>query len=116
MFILGSQKVFTGRLAEDPDFRCRRCLVNAQAIDGRPCVEVQLADGKFDVLDNFVYRGDCISPGGGCELATIKRYRSAWGKFRDLLTWLTYKEIYLNISGQMYSSCVREAIIYSSEC
>ena len=29
-----------GRLAEDPDFRCRRCLGNAQAIDGRSYVEV----------------------------------------------------------------------------
>ena len=29
-----------GRLAEDPDFRCRRCLGNARAIDGRSYVEV----------------------------------------------------------------------------
>ena len=43
-----------GRLVEDPDFGCRRCLGNAQAIDGRPCADVQLADGKLDVLDNFV--------------------------------------------------------------
>ena len=42
----------------DPDFRCRRCLGNAQATDGRPCVEVQLADGKLDVVDNFVYLRD----------------------------------------------------------
>ena len=57
-----------GRLVEDPDFRCRRCLGNARAIDGRPCVEVQLADRKLDVVNNFVYLGDCICPGGGCEL------------------------------------------------
>ena len=62
-----------GRLVEDPDFRCRRCLGNARAINGRPCVEAQLADGKLDVVDNFVYLGDCICPGGACELATIKR-------------------------------------------
>ena len=65
-----------GRLVKGPDFRCRRCLGNARAIDGRPCVEVQLADGKLGVVDNFVYIGDCICPGGGCELATIKRCRS----------------------------------------
>ena len=41
-------------------FRCRRCLSSAQAIDGRPCVEVQLADGKLDVVDNFVYLGDWL--------------------------------------------------------
>ena len=71
-----------GRLVEDTDFGCRRCLGNAQAIDERPCVEVHLADGKLD----------CICPGGGCELATIKRYRSAWRKIRELLHCLLVKQ------------------------
>ena len=31
-----------GRVVKDPDFRFRRCLGNGQAIDRRPCVEVQL--------------------------------------------------------------------------
>ena len=81
---------------EDPDFRCRRCLGNAQEIDGRPCVEIQLGDEKPDAVDNFVYLGDCISPGGYCELATIKRCHPAWGKFRGLLPLLTCKAISLN--------------------
>ena len=63
---------------------CRRCLGNAWVIDGRPCVEVQLADGKLDVVDNFVYLGDCICRDGCCELATIKRCHSAWGNLRKL--------------------------------
>ena len=73
-----------GKLVENPDFMCRRCLGNAWAIDGRPCVEVQLADGKLDVADNFVYLGVCIWRDGCCELATIKRCRSAWGNLRKL--------------------------------
>ena len=78
----------------DPDFICRRCLGNVRAIDRRrPYVEVQLAAYKFDLVDNFVYLGDCICPGGGCELATIKRCHSAWGKFRELLPLLTCKAI-----------------------
>ena len=80
----------TGRLVEDPDFGYR-CLVNARTTDGRPCVEVQLADGMLDEVDRFVYLGDCICPGGGCELATIKRCCSACGKFRELLPLLTCK-------------------------
>ena len=64
-----------GRLVEDPDFRCR-CLGNAWPIDGRPFVEVQLADGKLDAVDNSVYFGDWIWPSGSCELATIKRFCS----------------------------------------
>ena len=96
-----------GRLVEDPDFRCRRCLGNAQAIDGRSCVEAQLADGKLDVVDNFVYLGDYICLGGGFELATINRCHSAWGKFRELSPLLTCKAISLNTRGQVYNSSVR---------
>ena len=105
-----------GRLAEDPAFRCRRCLGNAPVIVGRPCVEVQLIVGKLDVFDNFVYLGDCICPAGGCELATIKRYRSAWGKFRELLPLLTCKAISLNTRGQIFNSFVRRTLLYSPEC
>ena len=105
-----------GRIVEDPDFRCRRCLGNAWEIDGRPCVEVQLADGKLDVVDDFVYLGHCICPGGGCELTNIKRCHSPWGKFRELLPLLTCKAIPLNTHGQMYNSCARGLFLYSSEC
>ena len=100
----------------DPDFICRRCLGNVRAIDRRPYVEVQLAAYKLDVVDNFVYLGDCICPGGGCELATIKRCHSAWEKFRELLPLLTCKAVSLNTRGQMYNSCVRGVTLYSSEC
>ena len=86
-----------GRLVEDLDFRCRRCLSNAQAIDRRPCVEVQLADGKLDVVVNFNYLGDFICLGGGCELATIKRCRFARGKFRELLSLLTCQHTWSNV-------------------
>ena len=114
MFVLVSQKVFRyiGRLVEDLDFRCRGCLGNARASDGRSCVEVQLAEGKFDVVDNFVYLGDCICPGRGCELATITRCCSAWGKLKELLPLLTCKAIYLNTSGQIYNSLVRGTMLY----
>ena len=85
-----------GRLVEDPNFRCGRCLGNARAIDRRPCVEVQLADRKVDVADDFVYLGDCICLGEGCELATNKTCRSAWGTFRELLPLLTFRAIFFN--------------------
>ena len=65
-----------GRLVEDPDSRCRRCLGNVRTTDARTCVEVQLGDEKLDVVDNFVYLGECICPNGCCELPTIKRYCS----------------------------------------
>ena len=109
MFVLDSQIVF--RLAEDPDFRCR-CLGNARAIDGRPCVEVQLADGKVNVIDNFVYLGDCIYPGGDCEVATIK---DAALDGENLEKRYPSQAIPLNTRGQMYNSCARGMMLYSSE-
>ena len=57
MFWVQQKSVIPGTLFEDPDLMCR-CLGNAWAIDKRPCVEVQLANGKLDVVDNFVYLGD----------------------------------------------------------
>ena len=106
-----------GRLLEDPDFRCKRCLGNAWTADGRPCVEVQLSDGKLDAYNNFVYLGNCICQGGGCELlATIERCPFALGKFRELLPLFTCKVISLNTYGQRYNSCVRGTMLYSSEC
>ena len=38
------------------------------------------------------------------------------GKFRELLPVLTCKAISLNSRCQIYSSCVRGTILYSSEC
>ena len=105
----------TGRLVEDPDFGYR-CLVNVRTTDGRPCVEVQLADGKLDEVDRFVYLGDCICPGGGCELATIKRCCSARERFRELLPLLTCKATSWNTHCQTYHSCVRGTMPYSSQC
>ena len=53
-------KKFPGRPVEDPNFRFRRCLGNPQAIDGRPGVKVQCADGKIDLTDNSVYLGETV--------------------------------------------------------
>ena len=77
-----------GRLVEDPHFRCRRCLGNAQAIDGRPCIEFQLANDKLDVVGNFI----CLS--GGCEIVTIKRCHSAWDSLENCYPCLLVKQFF----------------------
>ena len=95
-----------GRLVEDPDFRCRRCVGNAQAINRRPCVEVQLADGKLDVVDNFVYVGVQV------EVVNLLLLKDAalHGEKLENCYLLTCKAISLNIRGQIYNSCVRGRI------
>ena len=96
-----------GRLVKDPDFRSRRCLVT----HGQLMEDLLLISNL--VMKNLMYLtiaylDDCICPGGGCELATIKRFRSAWGKFRELLPVLTCKAISLNTRGQMYQLYQRD--------
>ena len=87
---------------KNPGFGCRRCLRNARPIDGKPCVNDQLADGKLDVVDNFVYLLDRICAGGGCELATIKRYRPALGKFTKLFP---FKQVVKCITAVPEAQC-----------
>ena len=57
-----------------------------------------------------------ISPNGGCEVSTIAKIRSAWGKFRELLPLLTYQAIPLKSRGKVYNSCIRSVMLYGSEC
>ena len=53
-------KKFPGRPTEDPNFRFRSCFGNPQAIDRRPGVKVQCADGKIDLVDKCVYLGETV--------------------------------------------------------
>ena len=104
-----------GRLAI-PDFNCNKCLGLARPIDGRTVEHVSLGDQKLEVVESFVYLGDGISPNGGCEVSTIARIRSAWGKFHELLPSLTNQAIHLKSRGKVYNSCIRSAMFYGSEC
>ena len=57
---------------------------------------------KMDVVDSFCYLGDTIGAGGGCDLSFIRRIRSAWGKFRELLSILTSHALSYITRGQIY--------------
>ena len=104
------------RLIHIPDFKCHRCLGLACPIDSRLVELVSLGDQKLEVVESFVYLGDGISPNGGCEVSTIARICSAWGKFHDLLPLSTNQAISLKSRGKVYYSCVHSVILYGSEC
>ena len=61
------------------------------------------------------YLGDCLSPGGGCELASITRWRVAWGKFIELLSVITFHSFPITSREIVYNSCVRSAMLHASE-
>ena len=106
----------TGRLTDDPNFCCQRCLGLARPIDQRPCKSLSLDDQSVEVVDSFCYLGDTVIPGGGCEASSICRIRVAWGKFHELLPILTSKSIPIFCRGMVYNNFVRSAMLYASEC
>ena len=95
------------RLTKDPDYRCTQCQGTARPLDGRPQKEVQVGPDKLEVVASFCCLGDMLSAAGGCELSTTTHVKTAWKKFKDLLSVIS--------SRCEYSSCVQRAMIHASE-
>ena len=85
------------RLTKDPVYRC-------------PQKEVQL-----EVVASLCYLGDMLSAAGGCELSTTTRLKTAWKKFKGLLSVLSSRHLSFKTRGRVYSSCVRSAILHASD-
>ena len=88
---------------------------NARPIDGRPQNEVQVGSDKLEVVASFCYLGDMLSAGGGWEIAVTTHVKTAWKKFRELLSVLTSRHLSYKTRGHVYSSCVRSAMLHASE-
>ena len=104
-----------GCLVQDTQYACRRCLGSTRPIDGRPTTLVDSDSSPLEVIPTFPYLGDTLNAGGGCDSAIAGRCCAAWGKFRKLLPLLTSRHISPKSRGQVYSSCVRSAMLHSSE-
>ena len=70
---------------------------------------------KLEVVTDFYYLGDMVSAGGGCELSSITRCKSAWSKFRQLHALLTNSHLLFTTRGQIYNTYVRAVMLYSFE-
>ena len=103
------------RLKKDPDYRCTWCQGTARSLDGKPQKEVQVRPDKLEVVASFCYLGDMLSAAGGCELSTTTRVKTAWKKFKDLLSVLSSRHLSFKTRGHVYSSCVRSAMLHASE-
>ena len=104
-----------GPLRPNPDFRCVRCLGTARSIDGRIIKEVEVDDERFEAVPEFCYLGDMLFAGGGCELAAVTRCKCAWGKFCQLLPFLTNHNLPLLTRGRVYLTCVRSVMLHAAE-
>ena len=70
---------------------------------------------KLEVVSSFWYLGDCLSLGGGCELAPVTIYRVKWGQFYELLSILTSHSLPITSRGRLYNSYVRSNVFHTSE-
>ena len=60
-------------MKSDAGFRCKRCTGQARPIDRRLIIEGTMGREKLGVVPSFCDLGDCLSLGGGYEIATITR-------------------------------------------
>ena len=110
----------TGILKLDPTFRFKRYTEMTRPVDGRPMTEVTKGTGEALVGAILLLpRGDCLSSGGDCELASITRCCVTWETFYKLpavtLLWCTPWSQSIISWGRVYNSCVRNVMLYESE-
>ena len=104
-----------GRLVEDPNFKCKRCLGLIPDVVNPDPINLELGGEQIEVVTSFCYLGDVTGERGGCFDATTARIRSAWKKFRELLPILTCRGISLSNRGNGYNACVRSVLLHASE-
>ena len=102
-------------LTKDPDYRCIQCQGTASPLNGRPQREVQVGPDKLEVIAYFCYLEDVLSAAGGCELLTTTRMKTAWKKFKELLSVCSSSHLSFKTHGRVYSSCVQSVILNASE-
>ena len=70
---------------------------------------------KLEMVASFCYLGDMLSAAGGCELSTTTRVKTAWKKFKELLSVPSPRSLSFRTCGSLYSSYVRSAMLHASE-
>ena len=92
-------------------FTCRKCEGNiGEAVDQ----EEQLCD-EVETVSEFMYLGDRVSAGGGCQATVTARTRCGWVKLRECSELLHDRRVLLRLKGVVYKSYVRPAILHGSE-
>ena len=76
--------------------------------------EEKLCD-EVETVKEFIYLGDRVSAGGGCETAVTARTRCGWVTFRECGELLYGRRFPLRLKGAVYTSYIRLAILYGSE-
>ena len=70
---------------------------------------------ELERVNNFCYLRDDVNGAGGSELAVAHRIGLEWKAFNCMYSMLWGKGHTWNIKGQIYRTCVRPVMTYSSE-
>ena len=104
-----------GPLKSDASFKCKWSTGQARPIDGRLMAELTVGWEKLDVVPFFYYLRDCLSSGGGCEIATITKCHVAWDKINKLLPILTSCLFSITSRGRIFNLSMWSAMLHASE-
>ena len=75
-----------------------------------------MVDGEtYECVKSFCYLGDTLDGDGGADLATRTGIRNGWGRFRELLPFLTCRAPPLEMKGRVYARCVISSVTYGIE-
>ena len=108
-----------GRLKQDPQFKCARCMEGRLAgreEESQEKIDIDIGQGDtVEGVSEFCYLGDVIGAGGGAREASMARVRCAWAKFSELGGILKKRGASLRVKGNLFRTCVQKAMIYGSE-
>jgi len=85
-------------------------------VTGRGCISIDIGvNAGLEFVNKFCYLGDMLNVDGDADAAVETRIQIGWNKLRQLVLFLTSKDISLIVIGRLYSSCVRSSMLHGSE-
>ena len=69
----------------------------------------------FEIVEKLCYLGDTIGDRRGVLASVIRKIRSGWCKFRDLVPLLASTSLPLGAKDRLYSACVHSVMLYGRE-
>ena len=81
---------------------------------GCTCVDIGV-NANLELVDKFRYLGDMLSVDGDADATVENRIQIGCYKFRQLVPFLTNKDISLKVRRRLYSSCVQSSMLHGNE-
>ena len=69
----------------------------------------------FEIVEKLCYLGDTIGDRRGVLASVIRKIRSGWCKFRDLVPLLASTSLPLGAKDRLYSACAHSVMLYGRE-